>query len=85
MNEFVPTLPLGEAPGPADNAAVRIAWRRQIDNWRGCRNYDYMRELCYWCLANDDQRFTDKGARSGTYKWCSERCRDTAAMEGAGV
>ena len=77
---WTPTLPLGEAPGLDAGLTARREWTQKKQDWRACRNYDVMRVFCYWCLSNDDQLFMDKGARGGTYKYCSEKCRDTAAL-----
>ena len=50
----------------------------KVHDIRACHNYDRITQVCYWCFA-PDLLFTDQGVRSGTYKWCSERCRDAAA------
>ena len=79
VSEFIPTLPLGEAPGPETSADVRRTWYGKVNDWKACRNYDEARAHCYWCLSDDDQPFTDKNNRRGVYKYCSERCRDAMA------
>lgn len=69
--------PIEDAPGPEDGIDILAAHSKIMTGMRGCYNYDRIRMCCYWCLA-DDLLFTDKGVRQGTYKWCSERCRDAS-------
>lgn len=80
MREFVPTLPLGPAPGLDSQPEVRRVWYSKINDWKACRQYDVARAVCYWCLSAEDMLFTDKRTKRGVYKYCSEECRDTAAL-----
>ncbi len=78
MTNFVVdmTIPvIKDAPGPDDDLDAIKAHAKEINGIRACYNFDRIRAVCYWCLT-DDLLFTDKGVRQGTYKWCSERCRD---------
>ncbi len=80
MAEFTPTLPFGPAPDLTSTAEERREWYKQVNGWKACRVYDVARSYCYWCLSDDDFKFMRKGTRNGTYMYCSEVCRDTAAM-----
>ena len=68
-----------DAPDATADRGTLLAWYRDVvQTYIACHNYEAVRGLCYWCLA-DEQQFRSRGAnRYDTVKYCTPRCADAA-------